>query len=189
MRILGIDPGSSVTGYGVVELVKPEKRLDAELVHLAHGTLRPPRNAPLALRLAAIQAGLAQVIEDHSPDLAVVEQVFVSSSPRSALILGHARGVALAAAAAAGLPVEEYSAREIKQAVVGSGAAAKAEVQAMVKRILRLEARPSQDAADALAAAICRAHRGRFAELARSAPRRRSRARRSGGGFVLRLSR
>jgi crossover junction endodeoxyribonuclease RuvC len=183
MRILGIDPGSSVTGYGVVE------RVGANLVHLTHGTVRPPKSQELAMRLAAIQSGLAEVIEAHAPDLAVVEQVFLSSSPRSALILGQARGAVLAAVAAAGLPVEEYSAREIKQAVVGSGAAAKAQVQLMVKRILQLEGKPSQDAADALAAAICRAHRGQFADLARGTPRRRSRAGRSGSGFVMRRSR
>ena len=183
MRILGIDPGSTVTGYGVVE------RVDAKLVHLTHGTLRPPKSQELAARLAAIQSGLAEVIEAHTPDLAVVEQVFVASSPRSALILGQARGVALAAVAAAGLPVEEMSAREIKQAVVGTGAAAKSQVQLMVKRLLQLERKPPQDAADALAAAICRAHRGRFAEMARGTPRRRSRARGSGSGFVMRRSR
>jgi crossover junction endodeoxyribonuclease RuvC len=183
MRILGIDPGSSVTGYGVVEHV------GAKLRHLAHGTLRPPKNQELAVRLAAIQSELVEVIEAYAPDLAVVEQVFVASSPRSALILGQARGVALAALAAAGLPVEEVSAREVKQAVVGSGAAGKAQVQAMVKRILQLERKPPQDAADALAAAICSAHRGRLAGLNRGAPRRSSRARRSGTGFVVRRSR
>ena len=182
MRILGIDPGSSVTGYGIVE------RVGGNLVHLTHGTLRPPKSQELAVRLAAIQFGLAEVIESHAPDLAVVEQVFVSSSPRSALILGQARGAVLAAVAAAGLPVDEYSAREIKQAVVGTGAAAKAQVQLMVKRILQLEDKPPQDAADALAAAICRAHRGRLPDLARSAARRRPRSSRSGGGFVMRRS-
>jgi crossover junction endodeoxyribonuclease RuvC len=183
MRILGIDPGSSVTGYGVVE------RVDANLVHLAHGTLRPPRSQALAVRLAAIQSGLAELIEEHAPDLAVVEQVFVASSPRSALVLGQARGAVLAAVAAAGLPVVEYSAREIKQAVVGNGAAAKAQVQVMVKRILQLERKPPQDAADALAAAICRAHRGPLADLTRDAPRPRSRSRRSGSRFVMRRAR
>jgi crossover junction endodeoxyribonuclease RuvC len=178
MRILGIDPGSSVTGYGLVE------RVGARLVHRAHGTLRPARSQELPARLAAIQAGLAEVIEVHAPDLAVVEQVFVSSSPRSALILGQARGVALAAVAAAGVPVEEYSAREIKRAVVGNGAAEKAQVQAMVKRILQLDRKPPQDAADALAAAICRAHRGPLADPTRAAPRPRSRSRRSGGLVV-----
>jgi crossover junction endodeoxyribonuclease RuvC len=182
MRILGIDPGSSVTGYGVVE------HADAALVHLGHGTLRPARGQSLPLRLAAIQAALSGLLKSYAPDLAVVEEVFVASSPRSALILGHARGVVLATLAAEGLPVEEYSAREIKQAVVGTGAAAKAQVQSMVKRILQLEHAPSQDAADALAAAICRAHRGKLAELAPTARRRRSRSRRGGSGFVMRRS-
>jgi crossover junction endodeoxyribonuclease RuvC len=182
MRILGIDPGSGVTGFGVVEHV------GARLQHLAHGTLRPPRNQDLALRLAAIQSGIAEVVERHAPDRAVVEQVFVAASPRSALILGHARGAALAALAAAGVPVEEVSAREVKQAVVGSGAAGKVQVQAMVQRILQLERRPPQDAADALAAAICSAHRGGASGPTRGVPRRSSRSRRSGGGFVVRRS-
>lgn len=182
MRILGIDPGSNVTGYGVVE------RTDTGLVHLGHGTLRPARGQPLPLRLAAIQAALSDLIQSYAPDVAIVEQVFVASSPRSALILGQARGVVLATLAAGGVPVEECSAREVKQAVVGTGAAAKAQVQSMVKRILELEHLPSQDAADALAAAISRAHRGKLAELAPGARRRRSRSRRSGTGFVMRRS-
>jgi crossover junction endodeoxyribonuclease RuvC len=167
MRILGIDPGSSVTGYGVVE------RLPAGVVHRAHGTLRPARSQPLAVRLAAIQLGLSEIIEAQRPHVAVVEQVFVSASVRSALVLGHARGVALAAVAGAGLPVEELTAREIKLAVVGTGAAAKAQVQTMVQCLLGLERPPAQDAADALAAALCRAHQGVLAGL----PRRRGRAR------------
>jgi len=172
MRILGIDPGSSVTGYGVVE------RRPTGVVHQAHGTLRPPRDQDLAVRLWWIQHGLAQVIEAHAPDLVVVEQVFVAANPRSALVLGHARGVALAAGAAAGLPVHEVSAREVKLAVVGNGAAAKAQVQAMVQRLLGLERRPAADAADALAAAICRAHQG---ALAGSRPRKRRGSARSRG--------
>jgi crossover junction endodeoxyribonuclease RuvC len=175
MRILGIDPGSSVTGYGVVA------RGSGGVVHHAHGTLRPPRGQDLASRLLWIQRGLAQVIQDYEPDQVVVEQVFVAANPRSALVLGHARGVALAAAAAAGLPVQEVSAREVKLAVVGHGAAAKAQVQTMVQRILGLERRPASDAADALAAAICRAHQGVLAGSAsrgrRGSARPRSRLR------------
>lgn len=184
MRILGIDPGSAVTGYGVIE------QHAGRLRHLSHGTLRPPRGDALAERLAALHRGLAAVIEAHRPDLAVVEQVFVAASPRSALVLGQARGVALAAAAAAGLAVDEVGAGEVKLALVGTGSAAKRQVQEMVRQLLALEARPPQDAADALAAAICRAHRGavgarRGATRARGGTRGRSRA----SGFVLRRGR
>jgi len=168
MRILGIDPGSNVTGYGVVDA-----QAGGHASHVAHGTLRPARSAPLAGRLATIQAGLREVIRIHAPDLAVVEQVFVSASPRSALVLGQARGVSLAELGAAGIPVEELGAREIKLAVAGSGTAGKAQVQAMVQRLLHLERRPAQDAADALAAALCRAHQGRLAGLGRRSGRRR----------------
>jgi crossover junction endodeoxyribonuclease RuvC len=185
MRILGIDPGSVATGYGVIE------QCAGRLQHLAHGTLRPPRGEALAARLAAIHGGLSEVIEAHRPDLAVVEQVFVATSPRSALVLGQARGAALAAAAAAGLVVHEVGTREVKLALVGTGVAAKRQVQEMVRQLLALEARPPQDAADALAAAICRAHQGTLAGLVRPSAARRGAARRRGrgGGFVVRRGR
>jgi crossover junction endodeoxyribonuclease RuvC len=185
MRILGIDPGSVATGYGVIE------QRAGRLRHLAHGTLRPPAGEALATRLATIHRGLLEVIEAHRPELAVVEQVFVAASPRSALVLGQARGAALAAAAAAGLVVDEVGTREVKRALVGTGAAAKRQVQDMVRQLLALESRPPQDAADALAAAICRAHQGVLAGLARGAtPRRRARgSRRRAGGFVVRRGR
>jgi len=179
MRILGIDPGSNATGYGVVD------SRAGRLLHVAHGTWRPRRGQPLAARLASLHAALVEVIGVQGPDRVVVEQAFVSASPRAALVLGHARGVVLAAAAAAGLAVEEIAPREVKQAVVGTGTAAKHQVQAMVQRLLDLELRPPQDAADALAAAICRAHRGALAGLALRRPARRP-ARRPRGGFVLR---
>jgi len=161
VKVLGIDPGARVTGYGVVE------GRSARLRHVAHGVLRP-QSAALAARLAEIQRGLAQVIAEHGPEIAVVERVFVGRSARSALVLGQARGVALAAAAAAGMAVEELSAAQIKRAVAGSGAADKAQVQRVVTRLLALPAAPPRDAADALAAAICRA-------LAPPLPRRASR--------------
>jgi crossover junction endodeoxyribonuclease RuvC len=188
LRILGIDPGSLVTGYGVVE------RCGADVRHVAHGTLRPPRAATLAARLAAVQEGIRQVIAAHQPDRVVVEQVFVASNARAALVLGQARGVALAAAAAAGLSVDELSPQEVKCAVVGSGSAPKAQVQRMVQRLLALRSAPAQDAADALAAALCRAHQGALVAL-RPRPRakraaRRTRAAKSAGfgrvRFVLR---
>lgn|SRR5690606_6578137 len=159
-RILGVDPGSSVTGYGVVE------RCGARVRHVAHGTLRSARGASLGERLAAIQAGLVRAIAEHAPEVAVVERVFAGRSARSALVLGHARGVALATAAAAGLAVVEYTAPEIKLAVVGTGAAEKRQVQAMVTQLLALDGAPALDAADALAAALCHAHRGPLGALA-----------------------
>lgn len=170
MRVLGIDPGSQVTGYGIVE------RNEGRLVYVAHGTLRSPRAAELGARLAAIYQGVFEVAAAHRPDQAVVEQVFVAASARSALVLGQARGAALAALGAAGLPIAELAAREVKKAVVGTGGASKAQVQAMVTRILSLDTKPATDAADALAAAICRAHAGPLADLP---VRRRSSSRRT----------
>ena len=183
MRILGIDPGSLVTGYGVVE------RRGASLHHVAHGTLRLPRGAALAERLAAIHAGVAGVIEAHGPAFVVVERVFVARSPRAALVLGQARGVALAAAAAAGLRVDELSPQAVKLAVAGTGAATKLQVQRMVQRLLGLEQQPVPDAADALAAALCAAQaspRLAIAAALGGAPRPLGRARRRRPGrFVL----
>ena len=170
MRILGIDPGSSVTGYGVVE------RRAGRLVHVAHGTLRPPRNVPLASRLDHLYRTVTDVISRHAPDCVVVEQVFVAVSPRSALVLGQARGAILAAVAAGGLPVNEYAPARIKRSVTGNGRAKKQQVKFMVKRLLALDRLPASDAADALAAAISHANAGRLGSLgaARGARRRRS---------------
>ncbi len=179
MRILGIDPGSTVTGYGVLEQAR------GGVAHVAHGTLRAPRGTGVGPRLAAIQHALVEVIELHRPDVAVVEQIFVAASPKAALVLGQARGVALAAVASAGVPLVEYGAKQIKQAATGSGAAAKKDVQTMVRRLLALERRPAADAADALAAALCHANAGPLGAAAASA--RRSRAPRSRASrFVLR---
>jgi crossover junction endodeoxyribonuclease RuvC len=180
MRILGIDPGSIATGYGVVE------REGSRVVHVAHGTLRPPRASPLAQRLSALLLGLTEVLEAHRPEVAVVERIFAGANARSALVLGHARGVALAAVAGAGIPVREYASPEIKRAVVGTGAAEKRQVQAMVCRLLRLERAPGSDAADALAAAICHAHAGPLAGLVLP---RRARSRPADSRLVVRRSR
>jgi crossover junction endodeoxyribonuclease RuvC len=170
LRILGIDPGSAVTGFGVVD------RVDGELVHVAHGTLRPPRSAPLALRLDFIYRGVGEVIRQHRPDVAAVEQVFVAASARAALVLGQARGVALAALAAGEVSVSEYAATRVKQSVTGSGRAPKRQVQNMVRRLLSLDCSPALDASDALAAAICHAHEYRLREVGvagRARPRKR----------------
>jgi crossover junction endodeoxyribonuclease RuvC len=159
MRILGIDPGSSATGYGVVE------RSGGRLVHVAHGTLRPPRRMALAVRLDHLYRTVAEVLSGHEPDCVAVETVFVAVSPRSALVLGQARGVILAAIAAAGLPVNEYAPARIKRSVTGNGRATKEQVKTMVKRLLELDRTPPADAADALAAAISHANAGRLESL------------------------
>jgi len=159
MRILGIDPGSNATGYGVVE------RVAGRIVHVSHGTIRPPAKQSLAARLAAIQRELHAAVEAQRPDRAVVESVFVARNVNSALVLGQARGAVLATLGSHGIPVDELAARQIKKAVTGAGGADKAHVQAMVARLLELSRPPARDAADALAAAICRAQMGRLAEL------------------------
>jgi crossover junction endodeoxyribonuclease RuvC len=167
MRILGIDPGSNATGFGVVE------RSGDRLVHVAHGTVRPPRGAPLAARLAYLHDAIREVVAEYRPDVAVVEQVFVAASPRAALVLGQARGTVLCAVGAAGLAVSEYTASQIKQAVTGNGQAAKPQVQTMVRRLLGLERAPVSDAADALAVAIRHAHSGRLESAGVVGSRRR----------------
>lgn len=170
MRILGIDPGSSATGYGVVE------RVAARIVHVAHGTIRPSARQPLEKRLATIQRELCAAIELHRPDRAVVERVFVARNAGAALVLGQARGAILATLGGRDLPVDELAARQIKKAITGVGGAEKVQIQEMVMRLLELPSRPGPDAADALAAAISRAQMGRLAELdipVRSRPRRR----------------
>jgi crossover junction endodeoxyribonuclease RuvC len=178
MRILGIDPGSRVMGWGVLEGAR------GRLHHVAHGTLRAGRGADVPTRLAAVWRGLSAVIAEHAPELAVVECSFVAASPRSALVLGEARGVALASAAVAGVPVVEYTVREIKLAVTGSGAAGKGEVALWVRRLLALETAPAEDAADALAAALCHALGG--GAPGRGRARRRSRGAGGGGLWVVR---
>jgi crossover junction endodeoxyribonuclease RuvC len=172
MRILGVDPGSNATGYGVVE------RDGGRLVHVAHGTLRPLRSAHLAARLHHLHDALRDVVALHRPDVAAIEQVFVASSPRAALVLGQARGVVLSVVGAAGLSISEYTASQIKQAVTGNGRAAKQQVQLMVRRLLDLDHAPDNDAADALAAAIRHAHGSRLEALGvRPGRARRSRRR------------
>jgi crossover junction endodeoxyribonuclease RuvC len=171
LRVLGIDPGSAVTGFGLVE------RRGGRVVHVAHGTIRAPRDASPARRLDRLHAALCEVIARHRPHVASLEQVFVAASPRSALVLGQARGAALAALGAAGLAVHEYAPSRIKQAVSGSGRAGKDQVQRVVARLLGLVTLPAADAADALAAALCHAEAGRLESLPLLSRRRRSRRR------------
>lgn len=150
-RILGIDPGLRVTGYGLVEAH------GSRLAYLASGCIRAGTGS-LPVRLGVIARDLAFLIAETQPSEVAVEKVFVNVNPSSTLLLGQARGAAIAAAVLAGLPVTEYTAGQVKQAVVGGGRAAKGQVQAMVVRLLALPGSPQADAADALAAAICHAH-------------------------------
>ena len=159
LRVLGVDPGSNATGFGVVECA------GSRLVHVAHGTLRPGRSGGLAGRLHHLHQALGEVIAQHRPDVASVEQVFVAASPRAALVLGQARGAVLAALGEAGLVISEYAPAQIKRAVTGNGRAAKPQVQRMVRSLLALSSTPAADASDALATAICCAHMGRLASL------------------------
>jgi crossover junction endodeoxyribonuclease RuvC len=172
MRILGIDPGSQATGYGVVE------RDGNRLLHVAHGTLRP-RGATPEQRLCRLHELVLDVVRHHEPDVAAVERVFVAHSPRSALVLGQARGAVLAALGSLGLAVTEYTPAEIKQGVAGTGRADKRQVALMVRRLLHLDRLPESDAADALAAAIGHAQAGALRALG-AAPRRPRRSPRSG---------
>ncbi|MCP5044626.1 MAG: crossover junction endodeoxyribonuclease RuvC [bacterium] len=159
MRILGIDPGSAATGFGVID------QSGNTLIHVTHGVLRPKPGSAPADRLAHLHTELVRVLAEFEPDTCAVERIFVAANPRSALVLGQARGVALAALGTNGGPVHEISAREVKKALVGTGNAAKPQVQAMVKRLLELPKAPPTDAADALAIAICQAHAGKLAGL------------------------
>ena len=154
MRVLGIDCGSEHTGYGVVEL-DPSGKLHCIAVGAIHATAR----APIAERLNKIFHGLQAVIEREQPEEVAIEDVFFAVNVKSALKLGHVRGVAMLAASTAGLTVAEYAPLSIKSAVVGYGRADKLQVQHMITRLLNLEAPPdSPDAADALAIAICHLH-------------------------------
>ena len=150
--ILGIDPGSRLTGYGVI------KKSGRNFIYLGSGCIKAiAAGNELAPRLQTI-AGVSELILQFQPDMFAIEQVFMGVNPGGALKLGQARGAAIVAATNTGLSIAEYSARQIKQAVVGTGAADKAQVQHMVKTILKLPGTPQADAADALAVALCHAH-------------------------------
>ena len=152
--ILGLDPGLAATGWGVI-------RADGNrIAHIGHGTVKTPASAPLAERLASLYDHLMQVIKSHGCEAAAIEEVFVNANPQSTLKLGQARGVVMLSAAKAGLPVEEYATRLVKKAIVGNGNAEKAQVQAMVERLLPGVKVVGADAADALAVAIAHAHLG-----------------------------
>jgi crossover junction endodeoxyribonuclease RuvC len=156
MRILGIDPGLRVTGFALIAH-------DAgDLRYLTSGCIKTGAG-DLPARIGAILSGLTELIAQFQPQEVAIEKVFVNVNPQSTLLLGQARGAAISAAVLAHLPVAEYTALQVKQAVVGYGKANKDQVQEMVKRLLSLNGNPSADAADALACAICHAHGGRLA--------------------------
>ncbi|MCL2830680.1 MAG: crossover junction endodeoxyribonuclease RuvC [Betaproteobacteria bacterium] len=154
MRILGIDPGLRVTGFGLIE------REGNALRYIASGCIRTDQAATLPQRLGTIFDGIAELLAQYAPEQAAVEQVFVNVNPQSTLLLGQARGAAIAALVAGKVEVLEYTALQVKQAVVGNGHAGKEQVQHMVRRLLSLPGAPGADAADALACAIAHAHGG-----------------------------
>ena len=153
-RILGIDPGLRVTGFGVIELH------GKQLVYVASGCIKSNDKESLPTRIKTLFVGISEVIATYAPNQAAVEKVFVNVNPQSTLLLGQARGAALSALVHGDLPVAEYTALQVKQAVVGQGKATKDQVQHMVIRLLNLAGAPTADAADALACAIAHAHGG-----------------------------
>ena len=152
MKILGIDPGLRTTGFGIIH------KKGNSVVYIASGTVKTPAEAGLPLRLKTIFDGISEIIAEYQPDCAAIEKVFVNVNPQSTLLLGQARGAAISALVASELAVYEFTALQIKQAVVGHGKAQKKQVQEMVQRLLSLPGIPGSDAADALGVAICHAH-------------------------------
>lgn len=152
MRILGIDPGLRRTGFGVIQAD------GARLHYVASGTIVVPSHEPLSVRLKVILDHIREVAQATQPSVSVLEKVFVNANPATTLLLGQARGAALCALADSALDVHEYTALQIKKAVVGNGHASKEQVQHMVRHLLKLSGLPATDSADALASAICHAH-------------------------------
>ena len=152
IRLLGIDPGSRITGYGIIDLDGPRSR------YIASGCIRTDSAQPVPERLKTIFEGISRVIGEYQPLEAAAEAVFMHRNPDSALKLGQARGAALCAVVMAGLPVSEYAPRAIKQAITGGGAADKVQMQRMITLLLALAEPPPTDAADALAVALCHGH-------------------------------
>jgi len=164
MRVFGIDCGTECTGYGIVEW--DDTALRPQLVSLGAGGIRVSKKDPLPQRLALVYARLLELLDTHQPDVVAVEEVFYSVNAKSALKLGHVRGVALLAAATARVPHAEYAPLKIKSTVTGYGLAQKEQVQFMVARLLNLTCLPEPaDAADALAIAICHIHHAQTAAL------------------------
>lgn len=166
-RILGIDPGTVATGWGIVEMA------GGRLVHIDHGTIASSSGLAQAMRLKRIYQGLQEVVARHRPDGVSLEKVFFAQNAASALKLGQARGIALLAAAENDLALHEYASVEIKQSVVGYGHASKEQVQKMVASLLRLAESIAADAADALAAAICDLHQRAFQDRVKESTTKR----------------
>jgi crossover junction endodeoxyribonuclease RuvC len=160
MIILGIDPGLATTGFGVIDYEKNHFHV------IQYGVIRTPSQTPLPDRLVKIREGIQTLIEKYHPECAAIEELFFNTNAKSAFLVGQARGVAVVTAAAAGLPVYEYTPLQVKQGVAGYGRADKQQVQQMVKTLLHLKEIPKpDDAADALAIAMCHAHTGHFRQL------------------------
>jgi len=166
MRTIGIDPGSLITGYGIIEPI------DGRPCHVASGRVVAPAGVPFNGRLKAIYLHLTEVIARHSPYVMAIEDLFFARNVKTALKLGHVRGVAMLAGLNAGLSIAEYSPLAVKQALVGYGQAQKEQVQEMVRLLLGLEAVPDSDTADALAVAICHLHTSQGNSLLPGRPRR-----------------
>ena len=161
MLVLGIDPGTATTGYGLVRQLE-----DGSLQAVAHGAILTPAKTPMPERLESLYTQLKEILLLHQPDSAAVEKLFFSKNVKTALSVGQGRGVVLLALAQSDLPIGEYTPNEIKQAVTGYGSAGKAQMQEMVKLLLNLDERPKpDDAADALAVAICHIHSSRYQAL------------------------
>lgn len=149
MIVLGIDPGSRITGYGIIAAQGKNLR------HIDNGGIAPKSTLTLPHRLHTIYTSMMKLIAEHAPDAIAIENIFVAHNVKSAMTLGHARGVAMLAAVTANVPILEYSATQVKQALVGNGAATKHQVQQMTRTVLKLPDIAHEDAADALAVAIC----------------------------------
>lgn len=168
--VLGIDPGSQKTGFGVIHF------LEGKSEYIASGVIRMTSKTPLPERLKIIFESVTEIIETHQPQEFAIEKVFMAKSADSALKLGQARGAAIVAAVTNDLPVAEYEAKKVKQSVVGTGSADKHQVQHMVRTLLKLTQKPQEDAADALAIALCHANtQATLVRLAGSAKFRRGR--------------
>jgi crossover junction endodeoxyribonuclease RuvC len=169
VKVLGIDPGTRTTGYGIVS-----KAGGVRLVHICDGEITPDPGAPLSERLLVISKTLTRIVEEYRPDNVSIESIFYAKNVKSAIMLGHARGVAFLSAAAFDVPVFEYSPAKIKQALVGYGGATKEQVQKMVRVLLKTGEDPGPDAADALASAICHIHHSGGVRNISNALRRRA---------------
>jgi len=163
VKILGVDPGSIICGYGLVTSNGRDMR------YVASGRISAPASRPLHYRLRSIYESLLEIIRDHRPDDIVVEKIFFAKGAKAALSLGHARGIVLLAAATENIPLHEFSALEVKKAVVGYGRAEKRQVQEMVKLILNIRGTLHSDSADALALALCRMNTLKFREAVKGA--------------------